>query len=97
MCSSPHYALLRGGGPNARPMVRRPVRTSSLGATQEGQDCQDQEYKEQHLRDAGRAGGKTAKAQNRGHDGNDEKHDCVVKHFGSLPPPATCALALCVA
>src|SRR5579862_4045195 len=65
----------------------------TLSATEEGDDCEYQEYEEQYLRDASRARGNAAEAENRGHNGNDEKDDCVVKHC-CLPPPAIFALAL---
>jgi hypothetical protein len=65
----------------------------TLSATEEGDDCEYQEYEEQYFRDAGRARGNAAEAENRGHDGDDEKDDCVVKHC-CLPPPAIFALAL---
>jgi hypothetical protein len=67
-----------------------------LCPAQEGQNSEYQEHEEQYLRNAGRTCGKTAEAENGGDDGNNEKHDCVVKHF-YLPPPASYALALCVA
>lgn len=58
---------------------RRP--RAALRPSQEGNDREYQEYEEQDLSNAGRAGGKTAEAQDRRHDGDYEKYDCVVKHF----------------
>ena len=66
-----------------------PPPLASLGAAQKRNDSENQEHKEQDLRNPGRTGGNTAEAQNRGHDGDNEKHDCVMKHF-YLPPPAFC-------
>jgi hypothetical protein len=66
----------------------------ALSAPQEGNDREYQEYEKQYFRDASRASGNSAEAENRGHDGDNEKDHCVVKHF-YLPPPAIFALALC--
>jgi len=92
-CSFPIMPRSQGPGaalPGAPPHVR-----SSLSATQESQNSQDQEHKEQHLRNAGCTRGKTAEAQNRGNDCNNEKYDCVVKHLVLLPPPRDPCVALC--
>ena len=65
----------------------------TLSAAEEGNNCEYQEYEEQYFCDASRARGNAAEAEDRGHDGDDEKDDCVVKHF-CLPPTAIFALAL---
>ena len=57
------------------PLPAPPPCESSLGATQEGQNSQDQEHKEQHLRNAGCACGDSPEAQNRGNDCNNDDDD----------------------
>jgi hypothetical protein len=62
---------------------------SSLSAPQKRQDGEDQEHKEQNLRNARRARGNSTEPEDRCNDRDDEKDDCVVKHF-RLPPLAVC-------
>jgi hypothetical protein len=50
----------------------------ALSAPQEGNDREYQEYEKQYFRDASRASGNSAEAENRGHDGDNEKDHCVV-------------------
>ena len=69
--------------------ARRQLDVSSLSAPQKCQYGEDQEHKEQNLRNARRAGGNSTEAEDRCNDRNDEKDDCVVKHF-RLPPLAVC-------
>src|SRR5260370_14128370 len=70
-----------------RPWIMRGTGYRRLSGAEEGDDCEYQEYEKQYFRDAGRTCGNPAEAENCGHDGDNEKDHCVVKHF-CLPPPA---------
>ena len=77
-CSCPRLCLgvdQRVGGSAASAAPR------SSCAPQEGDDCQDQENEEQYLRNACSPGSDAAETKDRRDDGDDEKYDCVVKHF----------------
>lgn len=56
------------------------MRLGQLRAPQESEDCKDQEYDEQHLRDTGSAGCNPAESKNGSNYGDNKKHDRVMKH-----------------